>query len=89
MEYEDKKIYLEEDAVACSVFILATPLLCVKKLARQMWTFKGTPQSSGSAADPAAGFSFIQLLLEITEERTTEQKTTIKKFAVITAAPTN
>lgn len=70
MEYEDKKIYLEGDAVACSVFILATPLLCVKKLARQMWTFKGTPQSSGSAADPAAGFSFIQLLLEITEERT-------------------
>lgn len=68
MEYEDKNIYiyLEEDAVACSVFILATPLLCVKKLARQMWTFKGTPLSSGSAADPAAGFSCIQLLLEIT-----------------------
>lgn len=54
-----------------------------------MWTFKGTPQSSGSAADPAAGFSFIQLLLEITAERTTDQKTTIEKFAVITAAHTN
>lgn len=52
-----------------------------------MWTFKGTPQSSGSAADPPSGFSFIQLLLEITEERKTEQKTKIKKFGVITAGP--